>query len=319
MADIRTVVDGDLSPKGSGSPLRLRTAIEIGHVFKLGTKYSDAMGATYLDQNGKAQPLIMGCYGIGLNRIMAAAIEAHHDDDGIIWPMSIAPFQVLVLALDPRDEQVDERRRRDPRPARRRPAWKCCFDDRDERAGFKFKDADLIGIPLRIVVGKKSLAAGGVEVTRAQQAGQANPVARGGGGASDAACAYGSQGVRGGCAPRRNAVARAIGATAECDILSEDTRRAALGRFSMAKKKPGPMPRVVAARLAAEAAINYARILIPGMSDPTVEETELSEDEKSWSITISFLTPPGWGPKDYRVFKVDSRTGEVLSMKIRKG
>jgi prolyl-tRNA synthetase len=164
VADIRTVVDGDRSPQGGGSPLRLRTAIEIGHVFKLGTKYSDAMGAWYLDAHGKTQPLIMGCYGIGLNRIMAAAIEAHHDDEGIIWPMSIAPFQVLVITLDPRDEQALQvaGQVHDELAA---AGIEVLLDDRDERAGFKFKDADLIGIPLRVVVGKKSLAAGGVEVS----------------------------------------------------------------------------------------------------------------------------------------------------------
>jgi prolyl-tRNA synthetase len=90
VADIRNVIDGDLSPTGDSQPLRIKTAIEIGHIFKLGTKYSEAMGATFLNKDGTAQPFIMGCYGIGLNRIVAAAIEAHHDDRGIIWPMSIA-------------------------------------------------------------------------------------------------------------------------------------------------------------------------------------------------------------------------------------
>jgi prolyl-tRNA synthetase len=162
VADIRMVVDGDLSPRGSGSPIRLKTAIEVGHVFKLGTKYSDAMHATFLTREGKPARFIMGCYGIGLNRIVAAAIEANHDDNGIIWPMSIAPFEAVVVALDPRDDHamgvaagiygeltaagVD-----------------VLFDDRDERAGFKFKDADLVGVPLRVVVGKKSLAEGVVE------------------------------------------------------------------------------------------------------------------------------------------------------------
>jgi prolyl-tRNA synthetase len=164
VADIRCVVDGDVSPTGSGNALRLRTAIEIGHVFKLGTKYSQSMGATYLDQHGQAQPIIMGCYGIGLNRIMAAAIEAHHDDGGIIWPISIAPFEVLVIALDPRDEHVTKVAE-DLHDRLAAAGIDVLFDDRDERAGFKFKDADLIGIPLRVVVGKKSLAAGGVEVT----------------------------------------------------------------------------------------------------------------------------------------------------------
>ncbi len=164
VADIRKVVEGDLSPTSNPNPVHLRTAIEIGHVFKLGTKYSHAMGATYLDQNGKSQPLIMGCYGIGLNRIMAAAIEAHHDADGIIWPMSIAPFEVLVMGLDPRDEEA-MRVAGEVYDKLTAAGVDVLFDDRDERAGFKFKDADLIGVPLRVVVGRKSLAAGGVEVS----------------------------------------------------------------------------------------------------------------------------------------------------------
>ena len=165
VADIRTVVDGDLSPTGSGSPLHIRKAIEVGHVFKLGTKYSDAMKATYLDRDGRPRSLIMGCYGMGLNRIMAAAIESYHDDDGIVWPMSIAPFEVLIVALDPRKDEVMQTAGRihDELAA---AGIDVLFDDRDERAGFKFKDADLIGIPVRIVVGKKSLANGVVELSR---------------------------------------------------------------------------------------------------------------------------------------------------------
>ena len=163
IGDVRTVTDGDASPTGNGSTIRLRKAIEVGHVFKLGTKYSEAMKATYLDPNGKARPLIMGCYGIGLNRIMASAIESHHDDGGIIWPMSIAPFEVLIVALDPRDENVmtTAGRLHDDLEA---TGLDVLFDDRDERAGFKFKDADLIGIPLRITIGRKSLADGVVEL-----------------------------------------------------------------------------------------------------------------------------------------------------------
>lgn len=163
VADVRTVVDGDLSPTGSGSPIRLRKAIEVGHVFKLGTKYSDAMRATFLDSDGKPKPLIMGCYGIGLNRIMAAAIEAHHDDGGIIWPLSIAPFQVLIIALDPREKDVMETADKLYKELNA-AGLDVLFDDRDERAGFKFKDADLIGIPLRITVGRKALAEGVVEL-----------------------------------------------------------------------------------------------------------------------------------------------------------
>jgi len=164
IADIRNVVDGDASPRGSESPVRLRKAIEVGHVFKLGTKYSDAMEATFLDGGGKAQPLIMGCYGIGLNRIMAAAIEAHHDDNGIIWPVSIAPFEVAVISLDPRDANVRTTAERihDQLAAR---GVDVILDDRDERAGFKFKDVDLIGIPLRVIVGRKGLEAGQVEIS----------------------------------------------------------------------------------------------------------------------------------------------------------
>ncbi|GJQ26989.1 MAG: proline--tRNA ligase [Phycisphaerae bacterium] len=165
VADVRNVVDGDLSPTGSGSPIRLKKAIEIGHVFKLGTKYSDAMKATFLDNDGKPKSLIMGCYGIGLNRIMAAAIEAHHDENGIIWPASIAPFSVLIVALDPREADVMNTAQtlHDELEA---AGVDVLFDDRDERAGFKFKDADLIGIPVRITVGRKSLAEGVVELKR---------------------------------------------------------------------------------------------------------------------------------------------------------
>lgn len=163
VADVRSVVDGDLSPTGSGSPIRLKKAIEIGHVFKLGTKYSDAMKATFLDKDGKPKPLIMGCYGIGLNRIMAAAIEAHHDESGIVWPKSIAPFSVLIIALDPREKDVMDTAEQIYNELTA-AGVDVLFDDRDERAGFKFKDADLIGIPIRITVGRKALAEGVVEV-----------------------------------------------------------------------------------------------------------------------------------------------------------
>ncbi len=161
-ADVRMVADGDLSPTGSGSRLRIRTAIEVGHVFKLGTKYSDAMSATFLTREGKPQSFVMGCYGIGLNRILAAAIESHHDEAGIIWPLSIAPFEALVIALDPRHEAV-MRAAGEIHDRLAAEGVDVLLDDRDERAGFKFKDADLIGIPLRIVVGHKSLKDGLVE------------------------------------------------------------------------------------------------------------------------------------------------------------
>ena len=163
VADVRTITENDLSPTGSGSRMDVKKAIEVGHVFKLGTKYSEAMKATYLDRSGKAKPFIMGCYGIGLNRIVAAAIESHHDESGIVWPISIAPFQVLVLALDPRNEQVKATAEKIHEELQQ-AGVDVLLDDRDERAGFKFKDADLIGIPLRITVGRRSLAEGLVEI-----------------------------------------------------------------------------------------------------------------------------------------------------------
>ncbi len=161
-AKIRNAVEGDTSPSGKGA-LQFRKTIEIGHVFKLGTKYSDALGATYLDVNGKAKPFIMGCYGIGLNRILAAAIESSHDDGGIIWPISIAPFEVEIVALDVRDDEV-MRLAGELHDGLVGRGVDVLLDDRDQRPGFKFKDADLIGIPWRITVGKRGLADGIVEV-----------------------------------------------------------------------------------------------------------------------------------------------------------
>lgn len=162
-ADIRFAVEGDRAP--NGSPLVFEKCIEVGHVFKLGTKYSEAMKAHVLDENGKSQPIIMGCYGIGLNRIMAAAIEAGHDDGGICWPISIAPFAAIIVALDVREEavmQVANKLHDDLQAA----GVDVLLDDRDARPGFKFKDADLIGIPLRITVGKRGIAEGVVEFKR---------------------------------------------------------------------------------------------------------------------------------------------------------
>lgn len=161
-ARIRNAVEGDRSPGGQGT-LHFRKTIEVGHVFKLGTKYSDAMDATFLDVNGKARPFIMGCYGIGLNRILAAAIESSHDDNGIIWPVSIAPFEVEIVALDVRDDDVMNLAGRihDELQAR---GIDVLLDDRDQRPGFKFKDADLIGIPWRLTIGKRGLADNIVEL-----------------------------------------------------------------------------------------------------------------------------------------------------------
>ncbi|MCZ6772469.1 MAG: proline--tRNA ligase, partial [Proteobacteria bacterium] len=160
-ADIRNAVEGDRAP--NGSPLIFKKCIEVGHVFKLGTKYSDKMDANCLDRDGKPKPFIMGCYGIGLNRIMAAAIEAFHDDKGICWPVAIAPLEVVICALDMRVEAVStlaQKLHNELVSA----GIDVLYDDRDVRPGFKFNDADLIGFPIRITVGKRGLADGVVEI-----------------------------------------------------------------------------------------------------------------------------------------------------------
>ena len=163
IADIRYAVEGDRSP--SGSPLVFEKCIEVGHVFKLGTKYSEAMKATFLDENGSSKPIIMGCYGIGLNRIVAAAIEAFHDDDGIRWPITIAPFRAHIVALDVRDAQVmtTAMELHDELEA---AGIDVLLDDRNARPGVKFKDADLIGMPIRLVIGKRGLTDGVAEIKR---------------------------------------------------------------------------------------------------------------------------------------------------------
>ncbi|HRX85423.1 MAG TPA: proline--tRNA ligase [Phycisphaerae bacterium] len=162
-ATIRFAVEGDKAP--NGSPLDFEKCIEVGHVFKLGTKYSAAMKANFLDENGKNHPIIMGCYGIGLNRIMAAAIEAGHDENGIIWPLNIAPYTVAIVALDVREAEVMSAAEQ-IHDALEAQGIDVLLDDRDARPGFKFKDADLIGIPLRITIGKRGLGEGIVEFKR---------------------------------------------------------------------------------------------------------------------------------------------------------
>ncbi|MBN1347218.1 MAG: proline--tRNA ligase [Phycisphaerae bacterium] len=176
VADIRSAVEGDGCPK-CGAAMRFKKCIEIGHVFKLGTKYSQAMKATVLDAEGKPRTLIMGCYGIGLNRILAAAVELGHDDNGITWPMNIAPFQVLIVALDVREEEVKVAAEGlyDQLTAQ---GVEVLLDDRDARPGFKFKDADLIGIPIRVTIGKRGLKDGIVEI-KARCAEEAHKVAPG--------------------------------------------------------------------------------------------------------------------------------------------
>jgi prolyl-tRNA synthetase len=162
-ADIRNVVHGDACPRCEGGILEMWRGIEVGHVFKLGTKYSKALKATFLDADGKEQIIFMGCYGIGIGRTVAACIEQNHDENGIIFPVPIAPFQCIISALNIKEEPVREASESIYRQLSE-AGVEVLLDDRDERPGFKFKDADLIGIPLRIVVGSKNLALGNVEL-----------------------------------------------------------------------------------------------------------------------------------------------------------
>jgi prolyl-tRNA synthetase len=170
-ADLRLAVEGDPCPRCAEGTFTRFDGIEVGHVFFLGTKYSEPMGCTYLGEDGQLRPMVMGCYGIGITRVAAAAIEQNHDADGIIWPMSLAPYQVELLTLQAKDAEVV--RVADGLYEELRAAGiEVLYDDRDERPGAKFKDADLIGVPLRLAVGKKSLAEGKVELKprRAKQA-----------------------------------------------------------------------------------------------------------------------------------------------------
>lgn len=162
VADIRLMQAGDPCPH-CGKPVQMTRGIEIGQVFKLGTKYSKALHATFLDEQGKEQPIVMGSYGIGVGRSMAAAIEQHHDDDGIIWPRTIAPFEVVAIPVNVREEaQFDLATR--IYDELKQQGIDVLLDDRKERAGVKFKDADLIGYPVRITVGAKAVDEGMVEV-----------------------------------------------------------------------------------------------------------------------------------------------------------
>jgi len=161
LAELRNVKAGDPCPD-CGAPLSLYRGIEAGHIFLLGTHYSAKMGATFLDDKGESRPLVMGCYGIGVSRLVATAVEQHHDDNGICWPMSIAPYQVHVVQLGTEAEVVAAVSQLEGELVER--GIEVLIDDREERPGVKFKDADLIGIPLRVTVGKKSLAQGNIEL-----------------------------------------------------------------------------------------------------------------------------------------------------------
>ena len=159
---IRQIQEGDVCPHCGGKIVRCR-GIEVGQVFKLGTKYSEALHATFLDNQGKSHPFVMGCYGIGVTRTVAASIEQNHDDEGIIWPVAIAPYEVVIVPANNKSEEVMAAARKlyeDMEDSRD----EVVLDDRNERAGIKFKDADLIGYPVRVTIGKKWQQSGCVEI-----------------------------------------------------------------------------------------------------------------------------------------------------------
>lgn len=162
-ADLRLAGEGDRCPRCEKGSYQQFKGIEVGQVFKLGTKYSESMGCRFLDENGREQPAVMGCYGIGVGRTAAAAIEQNHDEYGIIWPVSIAPFDVSILNLDISDEDVCSVAERIEEQLVE-AGVDVLTDDRDVRAGFKFKDADLIGLPVQVIVGKRGLQEGLVEI-----------------------------------------------------------------------------------------------------------------------------------------------------------
>jgi len=162
VADIRLAATGDPCPNCAGGKLTSYKGIEAGHIFILGTKYSAAMGATYVDAAQQQKPLVMGCYGIGVSRLVATAIEQHHDDDGIRWPMALAPYHVHLVTLG--GDAAVQQAAKGLYESLGAQGVEVLWDDRDERPGVKFKDADLIGIPLRVTIGAKGLASGNVEL-----------------------------------------------------------------------------------------------------------------------------------------------------------
>lgn len=161
-ADLRVIRECDPCPR-CGAGVRFARGIEVGHVFKLGTKYSKAMKALFLDQNGKERTMVMGCYGIGIGRTVAAAIEQNHDGDGIVWPLPLAPYSVIITPVNVNEKTLSDAAEELYRILTEKGV-EVILDDRDERAGVKFKDADLIGIPYRVTVGPKRLAEGNMEI-----------------------------------------------------------------------------------------------------------------------------------------------------------
>jgi prolyl-tRNA synthetase len=161
-ADIRLAKIGDPCPRCT-APLGFTPGIEVGHVFKLGTRYSSKMNAVYLDEKGQLHPMVMGCYGIGVNRILAAAVENHHDAAGILWPPELAPYQVEIVSLDHKKMQIVETAHT-LYDELTKAGLEVLWDDREAAPGVKFADADLLGLPVRVTVGKKTLEANTVDV-----------------------------------------------------------------------------------------------------------------------------------------------------------
>lgn len=160
-ADVRFIQEGDASPDGKGT-IKFAKGIEVGHVFKLGTRYSEAMGANFLDENGRNQPMIMGCYGIGVSRLVAAAAEQYNDDKGLVWPKQLTPFHVHVIPVNMKNEE-QAALGEELYASLKKQGYDVLLDDRHERVGVKFNDSDLMGLPVRVTVGKKA-AEGIVEV-----------------------------------------------------------------------------------------------------------------------------------------------------------
>ena len=160
--DARVITENDPCPR-CGGKIKLKHAIEVGHTFKLGTKYSESLGAMFLDGKGKERPVIMGCYGIGVNRILASLIETSHDADGIVWPVKLCPCEVAVIPVKKEDKKVSEEAERIYRHLKE-AGIDVIIDDREKSPGVKLKDSDLIGFPVQVIVGKKSMDQDKVEI-----------------------------------------------------------------------------------------------------------------------------------------------------------
>lgn len=161
-SDLAIVHEGELSPDGKGN-LKFTRGIEIGHIFKLGTRYSENFGANILDENGRSQPIIMGSYGIGISRLLSAISEQNADEDGLIWPETVAPFDVHVIPINYKDTE-QEKIASNIEDKLGRMGLSVLVDDRNERPGVKFADVDLIGIPLRVTIGKQTVDEGAIEI-----------------------------------------------------------------------------------------------------------------------------------------------------------